>query len=238
MSRRHPWGNNSGTYYDIHRKRGGEAIDEIGILPGFTGRAVHDFWKPYFGYSCHHGLCNAHHLRELIFVHEQHQQDWADHMIDCLLDIKDAIDQARQTVDRLDKKQIRDFETRYQQILDEGYAQNPLPPLPPNAKKKRGRRKKSKPRNLLERLDDHRKEALAFMYDFDVPFDNNLAERDIRMMKVQQKISGMFRTEEGAKAFCRIRSYISTARKNAVGAMDALTRLFNGNPFVPAFDTS
>ena len=227
-----------GTYYDIHRKRGGEAIDEIGILPGFTGCAVHDFWKPYFGYSCHHGLCNAHHLRELIFVHEQHQQDWADHMIDCLLEIKDAVDQARETTDHLDEAQIQDFEERYQQVLDEGYAQNPLPPLPPNAKKKRGRRKKTKPRNLLERLDDHRKEALAFMYDFNVPFDNNLAERDIRMMKVQQKISGMFRTEEGAKTFCRIRSYISTARKNAVGAMDALTRLFNGNPFVPAFDTS
>ena len=226
------------TYYGIHRKRGSEAIDDIGILPDFTGRAIHDFWKPYFGYSCLHGLCNAHHLRELIFVHEQHQQDWADHMIDCLLDIKDAVGQAKQTRDHLPEKQIHAFETRYQQILDEGYAQNPLPPLPPNAKKKRGRRKKSKPRNLLERLDEHRKEALAFMYDFAVPFDNNQAERDIRMMKVQQKISGMFRTEEGAKAFCRIRSYISTARKNAVGAMDALTRLFNGNPFVPALDTS
>ena len=227
-----------GAYYDIHRKRGSEAIDDIGILPDFTGRAIHDFWRPYFGYACLHGLCNAHHLRELIFVYEQHQQDWADHMIDCLMEIKDAVDRARETTDHLDEKQIQDFEACYQKILAEGYAQNPLPPLPPNAKKKRGRRKKSKPRNLLERLDEHRTEALAFMYDFNVPFDNNLAERDIRMMKVQQKISGTFRTEDGAKAFCRIRSYISTARKNAVGAMDALIRLFGGNPFVPAFDTS
>ena len=226
------------TYYDIHRKRGSEAIDDIGILPDFTGRAIHDFWKPYFGYSCLHGLCNAHHLRELIFVHEQHHQDWADHMIDCLLDIKEAVDLAKQSTDHLTEKQLQAFEARYQQILDEGYAQNPFAPLPPSAKKKRGRRKKSKPRNLLERLDKHRKEALAFMYDFNVPFDNNQAERDIRMMKVQQKISGMFRTEDGAKTFCRIRSYISTARKNAVGAMDALRRLFDGNPFVPAFDTS
>ena len=226
------------TYYDIHRKRGSEAIDAIGILPDFIGRAIHDFWKPYFAYSCLHGLCNAHHLRELIFAHEQHQQDWADHMIDCLLEIKDAVDLAKQTTDHLEEKQIQAFETRYQQILAEGYTQNPLSPLPSNAIKKRGRRKKSKSRNLLERLDEHRKEALAFMYDLNVPFDNNLAERDIRMMKVQQKISGMFRTEDGAKAFCRIRSYISTARKNAVGAMDALTRLFNGNPFIPAFDTS
>ena len=226
------------TYYDIHRKRGSEAIDHIGILPDFLGRAIHDFWKPYFGYDCLHGLCNAHHLRELIFAHEQHQQNWADHMIDCLLDIKEAVDHAKESTDHLAAEQIQAFETRYQQILDEGYAQNPLPRLPRNAKKKRGRRKKTKARNLLERLDEHRDEALAFMYDFNVPFDNNQAERDLRMMKVQQKISGMFRTEEGAKAFCRIRSYISTARKNAVGAMDALTRLFSGNPFVPEINTS
>jgi hypothetical protein len=226
------------TCYAIHRKRGREATDEIGILPAFMGRAIHDFWKAYFGYGCLHGLCNAHHLRELIFVHEQHGQDWAERMIDCLLDIKNAVDVAGETTDRLAAEKVRVFEARYRHILYEGYAQNPLPAQPHAAKKKRGRRKKTKPRNLLERLDEHRDEALAFMYDFNVPFDNNQAERDLRMMKVQQKISGMFRTEDGAEAFCRIRSYISTARKNAVGAMDAMTRLFNGNPFVPGFDTS
>ena len=226
------------TYYDVHRKRGSDAFDSINILPDFCGRAIHDFWKSYFGYDCLHGLCNAHHLRELIFVHEQHQQDWADHMIDCLCDIKAAVGQAKESVNQLDEKQIRAFETRYQRILDEGYANNPLPPRPSNAKKKRGRRKKTKARNLLERLDHHRSEVLAFMYDFSVPFDNNLAERDLRMMKLQQKISGSFRTEAGAKTFCRVRSYISTARKNAVGTMDALTRLFQGNPFVPEFDSS
>ena len=169
-------------------------------------------------------------------MHEQHQQNWADAMIDCLLDIKEAVDQARPTADHLTKAQIRDFEARYQSILNQGYAQNPLSPA--QAGKKRGRRKKTKPRNLLERLDGHRQEALAFMYDFNVPFDNNLAERDIRMMKVQQKISGTFRSEEGAKAFCRIRSYISTARKNALGALDAIARVFAGNPFVPVANTS
>lgn len=152
--------------------------------------------------------------------------------------IKDAVYRAAQTTARLPEKQIQAFEARYQQILDQGYAQNPLPPRPANAKKKRGRRKKTKPRNLLERFDEHRQKVLAFMYDFNVPFENNLAERDIRMMKVQQKISGRFRTEEGAKAFCRIRSYISTARKNAVGAIDALARVFKGTAFVPIFDTS
>ena len=233
----HSASTNRATYYDVHQKRGGEAFDSIGILPDFCGRAIHDFWKSYFGYDCLHGLCNAHHLRELIFVHEQHQQDWADHMIGCLLEIKNAARQAKQTVGHLERCQLRHFETRYQQILDAGYAANPLPPRPPGAKKKRGRRKKTKARNLLERLDQHRSEALAFMYDFSVPFDNNLAERDLRMIKLQQKISGSFRTEDGAKTFCRIRSYVSTARKNAVGAMDALTRLFHGNPFIPEFDS-
>ena len=226
------------THYDIHRKRGGEAIDEIGILPDFKGRAVHDFWKPYFAYTCPHGLCNAHHLRELTFVHEQLKQDWAKRMVDCLVDMKESVEQARRSLSPLSETRVQAFEARYQEILDEGYAANPMPAPQPNAKKKRGRRKKSKARNLLERLDDHRSEVLAFLHDFDVPFDNNLAERDIRMMKVQQKISGTFRSEEGAKAFCRIRSYLSTARKNAVGAMDALTRLFKGEPFVPEFNSS
>ena len=226
------------TYYDIHPKRGTQAFEAIGILPDFGGRAIHDFWKPYFGYGCAHGLCNAHHLRELIFVHEQYQQDWANTMIDCLLDIKKAVALAKPTTDHLTKARIRDFEARYQSILDDGYGTNPLSASPAHAGKKTGRRKKTKPRNLLERLDEHRQQALAFMYDFSVPFDNNLAERDIRMIKVQQKISGLFRSEEGAKAFCRIRSYISTARKNALGALEAIARVFTRNPFVPIANTT
>ena len=224
------------TYYEIHRKRGAEALKDIGILPDFTGRAIHDFWRPYFGYDCAHGLCNAHHLRELIFVHEQHQQAWAGGMIDCLLDIKQAAAQARPDAGHLSADRIQAFEARYQSILDQGYEQNPLPPAPDV--KKRGRRKKTKPRNLLERLDQHRKQVLAFMYDFNVPFDNNLAERDIRMVKVQQKISGLFRSAAGAKIFCHVRSYISTARKNSIGAFDAIARVFAGKPFVPNFKSA
>jgi len=221
------------TYYDIHPKRGSKAMEAINILPEFSGRAIHDFWQPYLTYECDHGLCNAHHLRELTFVHEQHQQEWAGQMKDCLRDIKKAVAHAARTTDHLSKRRIKHFEDRYQSILDDGDAANPLPTLPDTAPKKRGRTRKTKARNLLERLDHHRDKVLAFMHDFNVPFDNNLAERDIRMMKVQQKISGPFRSERGAKAFCRIRSYISTARKNALGALEALARVFLDDPFVP-----
>jgi hypothetical protein len=208
-------------------------MDHMGILPSFNGRAIHDFWKPYFKYDCNHGLCNAHHLRELIFLHEQHGQRWAKNMIDCLIDIKKAVNEAKTSTDTLFKEQIHKFETRYQNILDKGYNENPLPKKK-STKKKRGRPKKSKARNLLERLDENRKEVLAFMYDFKVPFDNNLAERDLRMAKVQQKISGTFRSQDGADAFCRIRSYISTAKKSAVNVIDAIGNAFQGYPFMPS----
>lgn len=229
----HVAGNAFLTYYDIHPKRGSKATDHIGILPNFKGRAIHDFWIPYLKYDCAHGLCNAHHLRELTFIHEQHDQPWAKDMIDCLLDIKKTADETREISDSISKEQIRRFETRYQDILDEGYNKNPLPDKGP-AKKKRGRQKKTKARNLLERLDKHREKALAFMYDFDVPFDNNLAERDLRMIKTQQKISGTFRSQRGAGAFCHIRSYISTVRKNAVNVIDAIESAFKGRPFIPS----
>jgi len=224
------------TYYEIHPKRGSHAMDQIGILPNFNGRAIHDFWKPYFKYDCNHGLCNAHHLRELTFLHEQHDQLWAKEMIECLLDIKKAVDEGKTSSHTLFKEQIQKFETRYQHILDKGYIENPLPKKK-STKKKRGRQKKSKASNLLERLDEHRKQVLAFMYDFNVPFDNNLVERDLRMAKVQQKISGTFRSQDGANAFCRIRSYISTARKNALNAIESIIHAFDGKPFVPMTDT-
>ena len=221
------------TYYQIHPRRGSIAMDEIGILPNFAGTAIHDFWKPYLKYSCKHGLCNAHHLRELTFVYEEQGQLWAKHMIDCLLDIKKTVDEARNVTDRLSEEEICKFEERYKKILKEGYAKNALPKKSTFSKKKRGRPKKSKARNLLERLDDHRKKALGFMYDFSVPFDNNLGERDVRMMKVQQKISGCFRSEDGGRVFSRIRSYISTARKNGVNAIEALKTALAGAPFMP-----
>ena len=118
-------------------------VHEINILPSHYGRAIHDFWKPYYIYSCLHGLCNAHHLRELIFVYEQHKQDWADNMITCLLDIKNVVEKVKQTAKSLDENQIYEFEKYYQQVIDEGYEQNPLPAIPANVKKKPGRQKKA-----------------------------------------------------------------------------------------------
>ncbi len=226
------------TYYEIHAKRGSEAMDDIGILPNFHGRAIHDFWKPYLTYdNCKHGLCNAHHLRELLFLYEEQQQGGAKNMIDCLLDIKKTVDEIRNTRNSLGKEQRQTFEERYQHILDEGYTTNPLKNKP-FGQKKRGLPKKSKARNLLERLDKHRKKALAFMYDFDVPFDNNLVERDVRMAKVKEKISGTFRSQQGAKAFYCIRSYISTVRKNAFNVLDVIENVFKGKTFIPFLDTS
>ena len=221
------------TFYQIHKKRGSEAIDVIGILPYFEGRAIHDFWKPYLSYDCRHGFCGSHLLRELIFLHEQQQQHWAKKMLDCLLKIKEAVDKSPPETICLSDTQPREFEELYSEIIDEGYAENPMLEKKLTTRKKRGRPKKPKAINLLARFRDYKKEILAFMYDFTVPFDNNLAERDLRMMKTQQKISGTFRSINGADAFCRIRSYISTARKNSKNVIESIHNAFMGRPFIP-----
>ena len=206
---------------------------DTGILPEFEGVAVHDHWQSYFGYGCQHGLCNAHHLRELTFVEEQYGQEWASDLQDLLLRAKEAVDDAVRDGRTQLEGPVRDsYEAEYRRIMAVGLGVNPAPPA--SGSKKRGRRKQSKPRNLLLRLASRRREVLAFMYDFRVPFTNNLAERDLRMMKVQQKISGTFRSEAGAVAFCRTRSYISTIRKNGGNVIEALTSVFTGNPIVPA----
>ncbi len=218
------------TYYQPHEKRGGIAFDDIGILPLFEGRAVHDGWKSYFNYSCEHGLCNAHHLRELTAAHEQYEQPWAQQMIDFLLEVKQKRDKSKGK--KFAAKTIQGFEQRYRRILEMGMEANP-PPAETPGKKKRGRKKKSKVRNLLERLQQHQEAVLAFMYDFSVAFDNNLGERDIRMMKVQQKISGTFRSFEGAMTFCKIRSYISTSKKQGLRVISCLQDIFAGKHLLP-----
>lgn len=229
----HSASTNKAAYYEIHPKRGCEAMNDIGILPSFNGRAIHDFWKPYLEYDCDHGFCNAHLLRELIFAHEELGQKWAKKMIRFLLKVKDAVGEMRTTTDCLPEDDIRRFERRYRRILKIGDDETPL--LPGTSfKKKRGRPKKGKARNLLERFEQYPREILAFMYDFSVPFDNNLSERDIRMIKLRQKISGTFRNAEWSKAFCQARSYISTARKNAINVIEAIKSVFAGQPFIPS----
>lgn len=226
------------TWYFAHEKRGREAMDAAGVLPEFKGRAVHDFWNPYLKYDCGHAFCNAHLLRELVFLLEEHDQAWAKTMIDHLLEIKTAVDTARQAgQSALPTADLDRFHARYLQIVDTGYAQNPALE-PPDGAKRRGRGKQSKARNLLDRFRGYSEGILAFMRDFAVPFDNNLSERDLRMMKLRQKISGTFRSFDALVDFCRIRGYVSTARKNGLNALDALRRVFLGNPFVPAPNTA
>jgi len=226
------------TWYYAHKRRGCVAMDAADILPGFRGRAVHDFWDSYLKYDCDHAFCNAHLLRELVFLWEEQGQKWAKAMIDHLLDIKEAVEAAREAGQTaLPTVQCDRFLKRYARIVNAGYAQNPgAVPVP--GPKRRGRRKQSKARNLLDRFRAHPHEILAFMRDFSVPFDNNQSERDLRMMKLRQKISGTFRNFAALVNFCRIRGYVSTARKNGLNALDALQRVFLGSPFVPTGNTS
>ena len=220
------------TYYGVHPKRGQDGMKAIGILPAFAGRAVHDGWQSYFVFdNCQHALCNAHHLRDLLFVVEQYEQKWAEEMILLLLDIKTEVDAAPTDSMSLPSERLVYFEQRYDKLIERGLEANPPPDDPPP--KQRGRKKQSPPKNLLDRLQKYKPQALAFMYDFRVPFDNNLAERDVRMVKIKQKISGAFRTRSGAETFCAIRSYISTVRKHGLNVIDALHNALTDTPFIP-----
>ncbi len=224
------------THYEVHAKRGHAAMEAGGILGAFTGTAVHDHWKPYFRYEqCAHALCNAHHLRELRFIAQQYQQAWAQDMAALLLEIKAAVAATPAPARSLALPELRAFAQRYDAVVQAGFAANPAPaPCPEGTTKKRGRPKHTPPVNLLIRLRDFKGSVLAFMADFRVPFDNNQGERDIRMVKVKQKVSGGFRTLEGAQHFGRIRGYLSTARKQAKNVFAAIRDAFEGHPFLPS----
>jgi transposase len=224
------------TYYAMHPKRGSAAINEINILPRFKGRAVHDDLVSYFQYEVEHALCNAHHLRTLLFLLERYPQKWVQDLIELLSKIKEKVEAVkRKTETALSIRQTNAFSKTYDELVRKGLRANPPPKKNSRQHGQRGRLKQSPARNLLLRLREHKQAVLAFMYDFNVPFDNNQAERDLRMMKVKQKVSGGFRSLAGAQNFCKIRSYLSTARKNGVKALAALRYAFVGNPFLPDF---
>lgn len=222
------------TYFAAHERRGRIATDEIGILPEFKGKLVHDAWATYFIYQLLvHALCNAHHLRDLTAIVENDQQQWAALMISFLLAAKQQVDEARDKgLTELSPEPIERIHQLYDTIVTLGFTENPLPKAKPPPGK-RGKTKKSKARNLVERFEKHKDAILRFVHDFKVPFDNNLAERDIRMMKVQQKISGCFRSQDGAEQFCHLRSYISTIRKQGLNVWEALGSLFDGDVLMP-----
>ncbi len=221
--------NGSLTYYYPHAKRGKDAMDEMGVLPHFSGVLCHDHWKPYYRYDCTHSLCNAHHLRELERAWQQDKQQWAKQMQTLLCEMNAVVHDAGGC---LQAEVGSSFRQRYRALLLEADTECP-PPDESNRKGARGRLKRSKSRNLLERLRDYENDVLRFMDEKGVPFTNNQGENDLRMTKVQQKISGCFRSFEGATAFCRCRSYISTCRKQGVSSSQALRMLFDGK--IPSF---
>jgi transposase len=217
------------TSYLFHRRRGRVAIDEFAVLANYRGIAVHDGWTPYRRYDATHQLCNAHHLRELRAAAED-GQSWAAELAALLLTTHERVEAARTAGKTgLPARTLNSLTRRYDELISAGYAANP----PPVRTGQKGRPSRTKAANLVHRLDVYRADVLRFATDFSSPFTNNLAERDLRMVKLQQKISGCYRTEAGAANYLTIRSYVSTARKQGVNVLGALRDLFEGQPFMP-----
>ena len=219
------------TYYAVQAKRGQTAMNAIGILPAFKGTAVHDALQAYLAYGCRHGLCNAHLLRDLTAAGEATDQTWPKQIADLLLAIKAAVEHAQTAAQvQLAPQCAHDFIERYQHLIEPALLANPAPPP---VRGRQGRQRQGPLRSLLLRLKIHQAAVLAFMRDFRVPFDNNLAERDLRMAKVRQKIAGGFRSWRGAEIFCTLRGYISTLRKQKRNVLAALNSVFAGHPTLP-----
>jgi len=213
------------TFYGAHSKRGAEAMEALGIVGACRQWVVHDHWKPYFSYAqCQHALCNEHLLRELKFLWEEEGQEWARQMSDLLL----ALHRRRQKHGEFNERQFKRALKRYRNVVRRGRYRHPR--LAPG----QGRSAQSKAANLLDRLEDFDWNILAFLWDGRVPFTNNQAEQDIRMIKVRQKISGCFRTLRGAQIFCRIRSYLGTCRKQGRNVWEAIQMAVTGSPFIPS----
>jgi len=221
------------TFYAVHEKRGELAMNDAGILPAFAGVAIHDSWASYWIFACAHGLCNVHHQRELRAVLELDLQIWAGAMRALLYAGEQAVGAALAAgQDHLPAEQLAAITIRYDDLIAQGLAANPLPDPPPEPR--RGRLKKTKARNLVERLQARAEAVLRFLHDFRVPFSNNQGERDMRMVKTQQKISGTFRSKTAAEEFFRIRGYISTVKKQGLPVLHCLRQALQGHPFLPA----
>jgi transposase len=218
------------TFFAIHRKRGKEAMEAIGILPKFKGWLMTDFLSSYLAFGhCLHTFCKSHLLRELVFLFEQHQQTWAKDLYDLFLEMLKYVTDRKTRDGPLKKKEFKHWQRRYRNILQAGRQANPLSA----AQLARKRPKQSKEQNLLDRLEGYEECILAFLWMWDLPFTNNEAERAFRMIKARLKISGCFRTLEGARRHVRIRSYISTVRKHGLPVLEQLRNALDGRPFLP-----
>ncbi len=213
------------TFYGVHPKRGAEAMDAFGIVGACRQWVVHDHWKAYFSYQqCLHALCNEHLLRELKFLWEEQQEVWAQQLSQLLV----ALHRRRQQQGEFSQRQFKRALKNYHAVVRRGRCRHP------RRASGQGRCAQSKAANLLDRLEDFDCNILAFLWDERVPFTNNQAEQDIRMIKVRQKISGCFRTLKGAQIFCRIRSYLSTCRKQGHNLWEAIQKAVAGHPFIPS----
>ena len=216
------------TLYQAHPRRGGEAIEANGVIPAFDGTLVHDCWRPYFQYGGGHALCGAHLLRELAGVHENEGHRWALEMSVLLGAVAETV--AARGAEPPSAELADWFGQTYDDILARGEPELPAPKKTPG---KRGRPKNAKSANLHRRLADHRDAVLLCLRDPAVPFTNNRAEQDIRMVKLRQKISGCARTLAGAQIFARIRGYISTSRKHGKDIFQNLVDAIAGSPWMP-----
>ena len=226
----HDASNREFTYLDISPKRGYHGMEQCGVLPSFHGIAMHDCWASYWNYKdCRHAVCCAHLLRELTGIAENHpEQKWAVAFIDLLLEMKKVKDKAVEAgKESLSSYHYHKFDKGYNELIKQAREENPLPVV---TEKKRGRKKKGKILALVERLDKYKASVCLFIHNFMVPFDNNQAERDIRMIKVKTKVSGCFRSEDGARDYLKIMSYVGTAHKQGHNAYDAIRKAFSGCP--------
>ena len=220
------------TYYMLHTKRGTVAMDAMEVLPNYKGIAVHDHWSPYNKYHCKHSFCNAHHLRELNFISQSEKVLWSDNMHTLLSTMNKEVHKAKnKNKTCFPKYKVSQFTKYYDDICKSAMVY--YPPPDPTIKKAKGRTAQAKGKNLLDRFIKHKKEVLRFSTDFTVPFTNNLAERDLRMIKVKEKISGTFASFKGGEIFARIRGYISTVKKNNKSVLEELNNALQGKPYIP-----